>query len=171
MSAAVQPDDVVRLRPEWLASALALNNAHVPMVNRLQIAELQALVRQAVTAAVVADGAQVAGMVIALPAHARYGSLNFRWFVQRYRRFVYIDRVATAASHRGRGIGRRLYEAVFAAAGLIPVCCEVNLLPPNPGSLAFHHRLGFRAIGRAWNSEARKYVVFLMRVPVTGTND
>ena len=159
------PAELVRLRPGLLASALALNNAHVPMVNRLRAAELSALARQAVTTAVVADGTQVVGMVLALPAHARYGSPNFRWFAARYRRFVYIDRVAIVATHRGRGIARQLYETVFTAAGSLPVVCEVNLLPPNPGSLAFHRRLGFRAIGRAWNPAARKQVVFLLRPP------
>jgi Predicted acetyltransferase, GNAT superfamily len=28
--------------------------------------------------------------------------------------------------------------------GASAVTCEVNLEPPNPGSLAFHHREGFR---------------------------
>jgi predicted GNAT superfamily acetyltransferase len=28
------------------------------------------------------------------------------------------------------------------------VTCEVNLDPPNPRSLAFHERLGFREVGR-----------------------
>lgn len=34
-----------------------------------------------------------------------------------------------------------------AALGLGEVTCEVNLVPPNPESLAFHHRLGFRQVG------------------------
>ena len=38
-------------------------------------------------------------------------------------------------------------------------------MPPNPGSLAFHRRLGFRPVGRAWNPQARKRVVFLVRAP------
>jgi Predicted acetyltransferase, GNAT superfamily len=40
-----------------------------------------------------------------------------------------------------------LYRAVEDEArrqGASAVTCEVNLEPPNPGSLAFHHREGFR---------------------------
>jgi hypothetical protein len=155
----------LRTHPELLAPALRLNNAHVPMVNRLRVAELRALVDQAIVAAVILDHGQVAALMIALPAHARYRSLNFRWLARRYRRFVYVDRIAVAAGHRGGGLARALYATVIAAAGPLPVACEVNLMPPNPGSLAFHRRLGFRPAGRAWNPQARKQVVFLVRRP------
>lgn len=50
----------------------------------------------------------------------------------------------------GRGLGAVLYED-FAAAGRrlgVPrLTCEVNLDPPNPGSLRFHERLGFVPVG------------------------
>jgi hypothetical protein len=34
------------------------------------------------------------------------------------------------------------------AGGAPVVTAEVNMEPPNPGSLAFHHRLGFREVGQ-----------------------
>ena len=55
-----------------------------------------------------------------------------------------------AESERGNRLGQALYAAVFAEAerlGLPEVTCEVNLDPPNPGSLAFHERLGFERLG------------------------
>jgi predicted GNAT superfamily acetyltransferase len=28
------------------------------------------------------------------------------------------------------------------------LCCEVNVEPPNPGSLRFHERIGFAEVGQ-----------------------
>jgi hypothetical protein len=56
-----------------------------------------------------------------------------------------------ADGFRGQGLGQVLYDAIFGAARqelLAEVLCEVNLEPPNPGSLAFHDRLGFTEVGQ-----------------------
>jgi predicted GNAT superfamily acetyltransferase len=66
------------------------------------------------------------------------------------RPFLYIDQVVVSGSVRRAGIGRRLYAVLEQAALLRGLCClcwEVNTVPPNPGSLAFHGRLGFSAVG------------------------
>lgn len=57
---------------------------------------------------------------------------------------VYVDR-----DHRGRGVGRRLMEALVAsadAAGLWTI--QTSVFPENAASLALHERLGFRIVGR-----------------------
>lgn len=79
---------------------------------------------------------------------------------------AYVDRVAVAASARGQGIARRLYEdlaAAVLASGRNGLACEVNLDPPNPGSLAFHARLGFRSAGEARDPRNGKRVLYLFR--------
>ncbi|MFM2090196.1 MAG: hypothetical protein RLZZ127_685 [Planctomycetota bacterium] len=153
------------LQPADLAPALALNNASQPEVGGVAIAGLADLVRQAVVADGAFDAEGLCGLCIALAPDARYDSLNFAWLRGRLRRFLYVDRIAVHPRAQGRGIGRAFYERVFTAAGSAPVVCEVNLMPPNPASRAFHHRLGFRPIGRAWNPEHGKQVVFLQRDP------
>jgi predicted GNAT superfamily acetyltransferase len=83
---------------------------------------------------------------------ANYTSPNFHWFRERYPRFVYVDRIVVSESARGKGLARALYEHVFAearAAGHERVVCEINFDPPNPGSDAFHAKLGFSEMGRA----------------------
>jgi hypothetical protein len=92
------------------------------------------------------------GLLIAFDQDADYRSPNFFWFKARLPRFVYVDRIAVAATERGRGVARRLYEDLFAAAsdaGHDRIVCEVNVEPPNPTSDAFHARLGFTEIGQA----------------------
>jgi predicted GNAT superfamily acetyltransferase len=133
---------------------LELNSAAVPAVNDLDPGQLDALLAAAHSAvAVVADTEPntVLGFAILFAAGADYASENYRWFSGRSARFLYLDRIVVAPEHRGRGLGSLLYSAVFDAArgiGAEVVFCEVNLQPPNPGSLAFHDHLGFTEIGQ-----------------------
>ena len=60
--------------------------------------------------------------------------------------------------------GAALAEADLAAiAAGRPLCCEVNLVPPNPGSLASHDRLGFAACGEGDDPRNGKRVRYLIR--------
>ena len=65
----------------------------------------------------------------------------------------------------GLGIGKQLYEAAFSemAGQRDMLICEVNLEPPNPGSLRFHKSLGFEEAGERWLDDRSKGVVYLTR--------
>ena len=96
---------------------------------------------------------------------ADYDSVNFRWFRERYPSFIYIDRIIVAASERGKGHARALYDELFAAAraaGYSLVTAEVNSDPPNPASEAFHGALGFVEVARG-NPYPGKTVRYLTR--------
>jgi predicted GNAT superfamily acetyltransferase len=81
---------------------------------------------------------------------ADYGSVNYRWFSERYESFAYLDRVAIDAAHQSRGLGAALYgEVERRLAGSVPwFVLEVNLRPRNDGSLRFHSRQGFVEVGQ-----------------------
>jgi predicted GNAT superfamily acetyltransferase len=73
--------------------------------------------------------------------------------------FLYVDQVAVAEQCRGTGVGRRLYDEIALRArqrGAHTLCCEVNISPPNPGSLAFHARMGFTRIGDLATQDGRE---------------
>ncbi|MCC6527864.1 MAG: GNAT family N-acetyltransferase [Polyangiaceae bacterium] len=155
-----------RLVPADFDEVLALNAACTPHVGEVTRTELAHLVGEATEAAVMRDEAGVTGFVIALERSASYGSPNFRWFCERYERFLYVDRIAVAARDRGLGLGRLLHDRVLAVArerSLGLVTCEVNLVPPNPASLAFHERLGFRRVGDVAHVPGEKEVTMLAR--------
>lgn len=60
------------------------------------------------------------------------------------------------------GIGPELYRELEARAtdnGSIVLCCEVNALPPNPVSLAFHQRMEFVRIGQMETPDGRSVVL------------
>lgn len=146
-----------------LDAVLALNEAHVPAVGPLDRPALERLVRQAETAVVVETDGELGGFAIALPPGADYGSPNYRWFSDRYDDFVYLDRVAVAATHQRRGVGRSLYDAVEAATDAARICCEVNIRPRNEPSLRFHAQRGFEAVGEQDTDGGAKRVVLLVR--------
>lgn len=139
------------LLPSDLDALLAINNANAPAVNTLTITELEHLVGISRWTRVVDDDAGPAGFLLGLEGSGLpYESENYRWFSEQYDDFLYVDRVAVAARAQGRGIGSRLYHAFIDHArslGIDTVCAEVNLRPPNPGSLRFHERAGFTVLG------------------------
>jgi len=143
-------------------AVLGLNNGALPHVNALDAAALAALQGQAEAAFTAWRGAAVAGFLIAFGPRAAYDSPNYRWFDARYDDFLYVDRIVVAEAGRGLGIGRGLYRAAFARAGARPLCCEVNLRPPNEASLRFHRGLGFREIGRQQTDGGAKEVALLV---------
>lgn len=103
------------------------------------------------------------GFVVCLLPRTAYGSLNYAWFNERFDAFIYVDRIAVAPSQRNQGVGSRLYDEVitYAQEHGIPVAAEVNLVPPNPGSMRFHHRFGFKESGVLQHGE--KAVTMLLR--------
>jgi len=130
-----------------------LNNAASPAVPLSSADEIEALlaVSDHAFGIVGTDDAALHGFVFGLNPGSDYASENYRFFEARGTDHLYVDRIVVDENLRGRGIGRMLYDRVFLLAradGRAEVTCEVNVDPPNPGSLAFHSRLGFVEVGR-----------------------
>ena len=131
----------------------AINEAETPAVGSATEAQLAHLVAQSSVAIVADVGGAVAGFCVVLGPGADYASVNYRWFSERYRDFVYLDRVAISPTFQRRGLGRAMYDEVERRAPLVRpgathFTLEVNLRPRNDPSLAFHDRLGFAEVGR-----------------------
>src|ERR1700730_8181298 len=131
------------------AAILELNNAHEVELSRLDGARLRHLLAAAYHARMAPAGV---GFLCACAPAAECDGVPCAWFRDRFKDFVYVDRVVVAHEARGRGIARALYADLFRRAesdGHSMICCEVNVDPPNPASDAFHASLGFHEIGRA----------------------
>jgi predicted GNAT superfamily acetyltransferase len=156
--------DIVRDEPLGKA-LLALNNAHAQELSWLEAERLEYLVREAFLARRIGN---LDAFLLAFDQDGRYDSPNFIWFRARYPRFVYVDRIVVAPSARGRGCARRLYADLFdhaVRAGHDRVVCEVNIIPPNPASDAFHAALGFIEVGTASVHDGRRTVRYLSHAP------
>ncbi len=147
-----------------LPAILALNNASAAEVNALTLDELVQRVAIAAAARIVGDAD---GFVLAFDERTPAQGPNHAFFLAQQPAFLYVDRVVIAARARGRGLGRGLYADLARFAGERPICCEVNVEPPNPESLAFHERLGFKPCGDASDPRNGKRVRYLIAAPAT----
>lgn len=130
-----------------LQNILALNNEFAEQTSWMTPEELQKLIDEAFHFGHRDEGLD--GFVIALTKGADYHSPNFTYFCERMDDFVYVDRIIVSARAQGKGTGRSLYDElgeVARAAGFKRIVCEVNTLPPNPGSIAFHTKAGFQPV-------------------------
>lgn len=130
-----------------------LNNSAIPAVPVTPADEMRGLLDISSLALVATDpedSTDPLGFLLALDPGSEYSSENYDWFEDRGLDHLYVDRIVLGERARNRGIGRRLYDAVFDAAREAErdiVTCEINLNPPNPGSMRFHGRLGFEQTG------------------------
>ena len=133
------------LRAMWL-----INQANIPEVGDIPtIEEFNSLTNMSSHVIVVNKGKETAGFIILMREKEEYDSLNYKFFKANYDEFLYVDRVAIKDGFRRQGLGKMIYEEVFRLAAEIntDVCCEVNTLPRNDASLAFHAEFGFQEVG------------------------
>jgi len=144
---------------------LGLNESGLPHVNRISADDLADFAAQSHYFKIAREGGRLAAFLLAFSERAVYDSPNFLWFRDRYPRFVYIERIVVAPSQRRSGIGRLLYADLerVASAHAPDLTCEVNLDPPNPGSLAFHERSGFCEVGRQHTDGGEKLVCLMSK--------
>jgi predicted GNAT superfamily acetyltransferase len=128
---------------------LALNNTQVPHVNALTADGFSQIVALSGHFTVAEDPEGLLGFVLCIPSGTSYWSGNYRWFGERYARFLYLDRVVVSPRLRRAGVGRALYDDLHRAqVGVWPcIALEVNVRPPNPTSIAFHEALGYKSVG------------------------
>jgi uncharacterized protein len=137
------------LRPEDDHAAIhVLNEDAGPGVHTATVEELVSITRVSNIALVAEVDDLPVGFCQVLPPQAKYDSVNYAWFSARYDDFVYLDRVAVASGHRGKGIGSLLYAEVERRTRAAWFLLEVNLRPRNDGSLRFHARHVFVEVGQ-----------------------
>lgn len=143
-----------------------INSDGHPGVAHLDAAELRrlcALPNLHLVAEDIASG--LVGYVLAFDRDAPYDGEEFRQFrLMTPKRYVYIDQVAVAKEARGLGVGRALYGALEAIArreGAQALCCEVNTVPQNLESMAFHKALSFWSMGSMTTTDGRAVELLL----------
>lgn len=134
------------IEPEDYPTLLALNNHFQEETSSLTEERWRELVE---TSFLSCKFGENLGFLLTFASTQPFSNQNFEWFKQRFAKFVYVDRIVVSAQAQGTGAGRALYEHLFDQArreGFERVTCEVNEQPPNPGSDAFHARLGFEIL-------------------------
>ena len=130
---------------------LRANRENVEVLAPMNEAKLEKFVEFAELFAVAeVDGAPAAFIIVLREGVRDYDSENYRWFSEKYTKFLYIDRIVIDEPYRRLKIGRKLYRAVFdhARETAVPiVTAEIDTIPYNEASLKFHEAMGFREAG------------------------
>jgi hypothetical protein len=135
-------------RADW-PLLLELNRASVRELSELDERRLEELLSFSHRSLVVERAEGVVAFALAMAPGTAYDSRNYRWFSDRFERFLYLDRVVVAEGQRRRGIATQLYDAMEGtAASFERMVCDVNVRPPNHASLVFHGARGYREVGR-----------------------
>lgn len=132
------------------ADVLALNAANVVKLAPMDEDRLEQLQQWADRFDVVEVDGRFGGFVITFAPGSPYDSENYRWFGERHGdRFYYLDRIVLAVEHRRRGLGTFVYDEIERVARRYGrLALEVNLVPRNDASLAFHDRRGYVEVGQ-----------------------
>jgi predicted GNAT superfamily acetyltransferase len=155
--------------PADLPEVLALNRASEQFLSPLDEDGLVRLHTLAAYHRVVEVDGKVGAFLLALRDGTDYESSNYRWFAERHRTFLYIDRVVVAAQLRGQRLGALLYEDLFGFARqsrVALVTCEYDIEPPNIASARFHASFGFHRVGQRVFGDKRVAMQALTLMPV-----
>ena len=98
--------------PADLPALHAINVAGEPGVGAVSAQRLGETIGMGTCLVAETDG-QIAGFLLLLPPETEYDSKNYQWFDERYEDYVYVDRIAIAASARGKGVGTALYLSLI----------------------------------------------------------
>jgi len=144
----------ITIRPvqaEDMAFVLALNETNVEVLSPMDEARFAYFMEVSDLFQVAeVDGKPAAFLIALREGISDYTSENYIWFSKAYERFLYVDRVVIDEAYRGLGLGRRLYWGVFDRAvfcGVDTVTAEIDTVPYNETSLAFHQAMGFEEVG------------------------
>ena len=127
----------------------SINQENIPEVgNVANLERLNQLINWSSHVLVVREQ-EIAGFIILMRENQNYDSLNYDFFNSQNDPFLYVDRIAIKEGHRRQGLGKMIYEKTIDIANdlNLPTCCEVNTIPRNGPSLAFHDNFGFKEVG------------------------
>ena len=139
-----------QLNEAQFQSIYDLNQTNTPEVGSLEsIQHLKQLIEFSSYNLLVLKEDEIVGFIICMREGTAYESENYKFFTQRLKKFLYVDRVVIDEQHRRAGLGKAIYEDIFvqAISDSLPIALEVNTQPVNQPSLNFHEKMGFDRIG------------------------
>ncbi|MFM8870010.1 MAG: GNAT family N-acetyltransferase [Actinomycetota bacterium] len=157
------------LLPADLDMAWRINQANTPAVGDEPREAMDAILAMCNIALAVDVADELAGFCMVLPPGTAYESPNYRYFCDRYDDFVYLDRVAFDSHHQGFGYGAALYREVERRTTAPLFTLEVNVKPPNEGSIRFHRREGFIEVDQQ-ETRPGKIVSLMVKHLLSDTN-
>lgn len=144
-----------------LQAILDLNEEAVQYTAPMDLERLESIFKASDLCCVAEVDGKVVAFFLALLEGKDYDGINYKWFLERYEKLLYIDRIAVSEKCKGHNIGTMLYEKAFEYARtnhLQMLAAEINIEPPNLTSLKFHKKFGFSEVGKLASDDNHKVV-------------
>lgn len=158
-------DSLISIRP-LTASELPLahtwNEDNTPHVNHLDFTAFTNVYSLSTQAYLIFWDEIPAGFAWLMGPQNTYESTNYRYFSARMTDFLYLDRIVISNAYRGKGLATHLYHHIASLNPGTPICCEVNIEPPNIASTRLHEKIGFKEVGQQSTEDGRKIVSLLV---------
>ena len=160
-----------RIRPYEAAdkaTIVRLNTAVEELTNPMDEAHFGNLSDMCAHIIVAEENGQVVAFLMAFTDNTAYASPNYQWFCHRLKNFCYIGRIVVDSARRNSGIGKMLYANITQWANqenLHWLAVDINIAPPNPGSLLFHQRHNFMEVGRQTFGKQKTVSLQLCPIP------
>ena len=144
-------ENITRIEPKDYDYVLKLNEENVNVLIPTDREELEYLAEKAALFQTIYVDEVPAGFIIALREGLEdYDFKSYRWFEERYSKFLYIDRVVVDKKCWKKGLGRKLYQYAFDYVkenDIEIVGAAITTIPYSKESLAFHAKMGFHEVG------------------------
>ena len=128
-----------------------LNQKNIPALGSLKdLKHVRDIYNHSLFAALIIVEEKLVGFAFVMDYKSDYKSLNYKYFKNNFKNFLYVDRVAFKEEFQRKGYGTKLYYEIYKIANNLgfPLCCEVNTIPLNKQSLDFHKKIGFETLER-----------------------
>ena len=143
-----------------LPRVVDLNQNALPAVSSITLNDMIHFLEIADYFRVIKVKNNIAGFLIALAPGKNYHSPNYKWFEKKFDSFMYVDRIVIDFAYQSNGFGWAFYNNLreFTEDRSPRITCEVNLRPPNEGSIIFHEKYGFRQVDTQETDGGKKEV-------------
>ena len=145
---------------------IKINELSVPAVNSISRNKFEWFIKNSIYFKLIeSPGYEIKGFLLVLNQAIDYESLNYNWFKQRNKKFVYIDRISILDKFKRNGLGRMLYQdlEIRVKSDYDIIACEYNLKPMNHESEKFHKSTGFKQVGELITHNGNKEVALMLK--------
>ncbi|MBT6870317.1 MAG: GNAT family N-acetyltransferase [Candidatus Marinimicrobia bacterium] len=129
-----------------LESILLLNQDSMPAVSSSSLDMMEHFLIICDYFKVCKINGEIIGFLNAIMPSKDYNSEHYQWFNDKYKSFIYIDRITFNKSYQNQGYGTIFYNDLIKNTSL-DIACEINTKPYNNQSIQFHEKYGFTKVG------------------------
>ena len=132
-----------------LESILLLNQDSMPAVSSSSLDMMEYFLIICDYFKVCKINGEIIGFLNAIMPSKDYNSEHYQWFNDKYKSFIYVDRITFNKSYQNQGYGTIFYNDLMNSIKntSLDIACEINTKPYNNQSIQFHEKYGFTKVG------------------------